>query len=75
MIHELKIAPVHFNNIKAGKKSFEVRLNDRNYNEGDTLILNEYVSGMYTEKMMEKTVVHVHKGLGMMDGYVVLGII
>lgn len=77
MIHELKIAPQHFENISIGKKTFEVRLNDRNYCEGDILVLNEYLSGCdtYTGKVLEKTVVHVHNGLGMLNGFVVLGIV
>lgn len=42
MIHELKIMPKYFNAVVSGKKTFEVRINDRNYKTGDYLALNEY---------------------------------
>lgn len=42
MIHELKILPEYFEDIISGKKSFEVRKNDRPFHVGDLLALNEY---------------------------------
>ena len=42
MIHALKEHPEHFNNVISGKKTFEVRKNDRDYKTGDLLALNEY---------------------------------
>lgn len=42
MIHELKIWPEHFDNIVIGKKTFEIRKNDRDYKTGDTLILKRF---------------------------------
>lgn len=42
MIHALKILPDHFKKVISGEKTFEVRLNDRAYDEGDLLALNEY---------------------------------
>ncbi len=42
MIHELKQYPEHFENVISGKKTFEVRKNDRDYKVGDLLALNEY---------------------------------
>ena len=42
MIHELKILPIYFEEVKDGRKSFEVRKNDRNFKVGDMLALNEY---------------------------------
>lgn len=42
MIHELKILPHYFADVISGKKSFEVRKNDRPFNKGDLLALNEY---------------------------------
>jgi len=40
--HELKCWQPFFNDIKSGLKTFEIRYNDRNYQVGDYLILNEY---------------------------------
>lgn len=42
MIHSLKISPDYFLPILQGKKCFEVRKNDRHYQVGDFVILNEY---------------------------------
>lgn len=42
MIHELKILPRHFTEVLNGTKTFEVRKNDRTFNKGDMLALNEY---------------------------------
>ena len=41
-IHELKIWPIYFEAVSNGSKTFEVRKNDRNYLEGDRVILREW---------------------------------
>lgn len=48
MIHELKIKPQYYEDIKIGLKPFEIRKNDRDFKLGDILILNEYDSGAGT---------------------------
>ena len=40
--HELKTWPVFYKDIISGVKTFEVRVNDRNFQLGDTLFLREY---------------------------------
>lgn len=42
MIHALKCEPEYFKDVLSGKKTFEVRINDRQYKVGDLLALNEY---------------------------------
>ena len=42
MTHELKIHPEYYKDVLLGLKKVEVRLNDRNYQEGELLILNEF---------------------------------
>lgn len=42
MKHELKIHPKHYKDVLLGLKKIEIRLNDRNYQERDLLILNEW---------------------------------
>lgn len=41
MIHELKIKPQYYEDIKIGLKPFEIRKNDRDFKLGDILILND----------------------------------
>lgn len=42
MIHDLKIWPVYFEAVRSGKKRFEVRKTDRDFKEGDVIVLREY---------------------------------
>lgn len=42
MTHYLKILPEYFKDMESGAKTFELRRNDRNYQPGDTLILQEW---------------------------------
>lgn len=37
--HKLKIWPEHYNNVKAGTKTFEIRVNDRGFQKGDMVTL------------------------------------
>lgn len=43
MTHNLKIRADHFQQIKDGKKRFVIRLNDREYKQGDILRLREII--------------------------------
>lgn len=77
MNHELKIYPVHFQNIMLGLKKVEVRKNDRNYQERDLLILNEYdpISGKYTGEQLIRKVDFIIKDIaGLQSDYVILQI-
>lgn len=47
-VHELKILPEYFVEVITGNKKFEVRKNDRDFNTGDCVKLNEYKDGEYT---------------------------
>jgi ASC-1-like (ASCH) protein len=38
--HILKIMPVFFEAVADGSKTFEIRINDRNYKEGDAIELH-----------------------------------
>jgi len=42
MKHKLKTWNPYFSDIVEGKKTFEIRKNDRNYKVGDQLLLQEY---------------------------------
>lgn len=42
MKHELKIWPQYYQAVADGSKTFEVRKNDRGFQKGDIVILNEF---------------------------------
>jgi ParB family chromosome partitioning protein len=45
-VYDLKIDPPMFAAVKAGAKTFEYRVNDRDYKEGDMITLREYDRGI-----------------------------
>ena len=72
MIHELKILPEHFGPVMAGIKLAELRLNDRDFKEDDTLRLREYENGEYTGRIVYRRVIHVADVGAYLPGYVLL---
>lgn len=73
--HNLKIKPQHFQDIVAGKKTFEVRYNDRDFKVGDILVLEEFDEHGHTGKYLNVEVVYVLDDKEYLkDGYVALGI-
>lgn len=64
MKHELKILPKYFEAVNCGKKNFEIRINDRNYQEDDELILKEWERGKYTGRECRRWVGYIYHGDG-----------
>jgi len=60
---EKKVWPKYFQSILDGKKTFELRLNDFEINEGDVLVLKEWNPDTkdYTGRELEKNVGFVGK--------------
>ena len=60
---EKKIWPVYFQKVFDGNKTFELRLNDFDIAEGDTLVLKEWdpETKTYTGRELEKVVGYVGK--------------
>jgi len=58
-----KIWPKFFEDVAGGKKKFELRLNDFEINEGDTLVLEEWnpKTKEYTGRKIEKKVTYILK--------------
>ena len=79
MIHKLKILPEYFIDIVEGRKTFEVRKNDRDYKVGDILILHNYypdidfydINGAYIECIVSYIIDLTEIGI---KGYVAMGI-
>lgn len=73
--HELKIHPRYFKDVMLGIKKFEIRLNDRNYQERDNLILKEWnpETNQYTGRQTVRIVSDVFDNLpGLLPNYVIL---
>lgn len=81
MIHKVKCINPYFEDVLAGRKSFEIRKNDRNYKVGDLMILWEYnpEREMFMNRHCLVEIVYVFEGVkygkyGLHKGYVILGI-
>lgn len=60
--HELKTWPEYYDPILRGEKTFEYRLNDRDFHVGDTLQLNRWdpQRGVYTGESLLCTVSFIY---------------
>lgn len=58
VIHGLKIGPLYFNAVSNGEKKAELRINDRNYQCGDFLLLREW-AGEYSGSKLVVKVTHI----------------
>ncbi|MFS7399016.1 ASCH/PUA domain-containing protein [Carnobacterium maltaromaticum] len=74
-VHELKIGSEFFEAVKDGRKKFEIRKNDRNYQEGDILILKEYDphTQLFSGEIIKVEITYM-TDWEQKDDYVVLGI-
>lgn len=77
-VHRIKCHPPYFGEVRAGNKSFEVRKNDRDYCEGDFLVLSEYdpTGGGYTGQICYREITYVLDGgdFGVDSDHVVMAI-
>lgn len=73
--HELKCWPLYFEALQDGRKTFEIRPNDRNYAVGDVLRLREWIPSRaeYTGRECCRRVVYI-TDFGQQSGYVVMGL-
>lgn len=82
-LHELKTDPAPFDAVVRGVKTYEIRLNDRGFEVGDTLHLRETASTgdemanhgrplRYTGRHALREVSHVRTGYGLADGWCIL---
>lgn len=88
-IHELKILPKYFNDVVSGKKTFELRKNDREFQVGDVLLLKEFnlnkkyetiegAESYFSGKKVLRQVTYILKdeteSIGLDKDYAILGI-
>jgi hypothetical protein len=75
-VHELKCWPVYFQDVRSGRKNFEVRENDRGFRVGDVLRLREWdPSRGYSGEEERRVVTYIlESGLFVAEGYVVLAL-
>lgn len=78
-IHELKTWKEYFEEVFMGRKTFEVRKNDRNFKKGDIIILKEWDNETddYTGRQMERGVSYILQGgqFGIDNGFVVMALV
>lgn len=75
MLHSLKGSPEYFEDLLSGNKTFEVRWNDRDFQVGDYLAINEYKDEKYTGRFLVFRVTYVLKSPEFCkEGFVIMGI-
>ena len=72
--HELKTLPPYFGDVFSGRKTFEIRRNDRDFQVGDELRLREWSeTGGYTGSVVTVRVDYM-TDFSQKDGFVVMSI-
>ena len=75
--HELRCWPEHYAAVEGGRKTCELRLNDRPYAVGDALYLREYepLESGYTGAALRVRVTHIlNGGVWLSPGYIAMSI-
>ena len=76
--HELKTWCEYFEEVFMGRKTFELRKDDRGFEVGHFLILKEWdhVKGEYTGRSLARRIRYVLKGgqFGLQEGFVIMSI-
>lgn len=74
-VHKLKIQPQYFREVESGRKTFEIRKDDRDYKTGDTLELAEFDKGQFTGRLLTMVVTYTLRDCeqyGLKKGFVIL---
>lgn len=72
--HNIKIKPKYFTDVKNKLKTFEYRVNDRDYKVGDILNLQEYENDRYTGYVLQVEVTYILKDEYVNENYVIMSI-
>lgn len=76
-VHELKILPEFYDEVRFGNKKFELRKNDRNFQKGDILRLKEWSGNRYTGEELDvvvRYILHDYDWIGLQEGYCIMSI-
>ena len=71
-VHRIKVLTPYYQDLVDRKKSFELRINDRDYRVGDTVILEEYTGEFFTGRGIRRKIKYVLKDcpqFGLKNGY------
>ena len=76
MEHRLKIMPEFFQAVTDGRKTFELRKDDRGFAVGDRLVLSEWNGSDFTGREFRCVIDYILKDYdGLCPGYAILGIV
>lgn len=74
--HKIKTLSKYFKEVIKNNKNFELRKNDRDYQVGDMVTLQDYENGQYTGFEKTVTIKYVLKDcreFGLNEGYCIFG--
>jgi ASC-1-like (ASCH) protein len=76
MEHQLKIQPEYYEAVRKRIKTFEIRRNDRNFQVGDILVLNEFIpeTSELTGRWFDRKITYI-TDYAQQENYVVMSII
>ena len=77
-IHEVKCLPEYFGPLERGLKTFEFRKNDRGYEVGDYLAVNEYDGEHYTGRCAVLEITYIldpNEVQTCVPGYVIMSVV
>lgn len=74
-VHDLKIWPEYYVEVKAGFKTFEVRKNDRDFKKDEIVILHEYDPHIMEYTTSEKLIFKIGYVLPIENDYVVFSLL
>lgn len=73
--HEVKLASMSYDDVASGKRTFELRKNDRGYKVGDILHMLEFKNGKHTGRTIKADIVYMlEEYTGLVEDYCILGI-
>lgn len=74
-VHHIRIGTSFFGDVCSGKKTFELRKNDRGYEQGDILEMAEFTNGKYTGRSVKVCVTYMLEDFaGLKEGYCIMAI-